>query len=261
MDLWTKGTDVVSYEKAIRRVAEKDESLCVTTSNSFVRMVLLNVAFHWNLRVFTRHLKKQRKGDYYDMGSHVVELKEVHIARPAFGYVPPSRSLVDLRNSCVRLLGKGHYHKKWDSLKIKVFPEIAPLNEGETTAMSRHEVPRDVLAFIIALLPSLGAVARVRRVCRRWNDCAEQPNVWRSQLDLLLSKSQCARDTFLAMKTGSTDPRLLLRTLLVTPKAASCQEPDCFRLCHNHARPIPSRAVEMKRQDGSGTSSKVFMIL
>ncbi len=181
-----------------------------------------------------------------------MEVKHVYIEKPDVGYAPPKESLADLKNRWSRLHAKGISVKKWGELQLpeRNYAQIEPLGAGQESALSKHEVPKDVVAFIFALLP-LPDVARCRRVCRRWNECAARSSVWHAQLDAYVNRSELTRKAFVEMKKDPRWAAATLRQLKLAPLAEHyCTIPGCFRFFHEHGAQIPADAVEQTVKKG-----------
>ena len=245
LDLWSRGANLLQYEQLVRDVAETGVSVRVLAVNSFYRLVLLNVAAFYNLQCFSKLLRIDNKGGY--LGKEV-QIKNVWICKPDVGYVPPRESLADLKNRWSRLHATGKSVRKWSELQLlhTQFAQIEPLEPGKESAMSLHAVPKDLLAFIFALVP-LPDFARCRRVCRRWNECAERQSVWRAHLDAMVNRSELTRKAFVEMKWDDKDAMSTLRQLKKVPLGEGmCLLPNCFQLRHEHGAVVPADAAELK---------------
>jgi hypothetical protein len=244
LDLWAKGADLPKYERTVRHVAETGEVVRVLTMNSFHRLVLVNVALHYGLRVFSKLAYVEQKGPEWGPHGKAVEVKNVFICRPEGEYEAPAETLADLKNRWARLHNTGKSVKKWTPLQLAsgAYARIEPLESNQQSAMSRHEVPKDLMAFIFALV-SLADVARCRRVCRQWNECAARPSVWHAQLEVFVNRNEVTRKAFVAMKKDSGDAAATLRQLKLSALPDGyCAIVGCFPFFHEHGVSIPKDA-------------------
>ncbi len=236
MELWSR-TDMRAFEYSMRSVAETGLPLRVLTMTKRSRVALYAVAAYWKLRVLTRpnhgSSYKGRHGNWRGL-----QLKDVYVCRPPPPYEPPTTTLVDLRNRWTHVRSTGSSRPKW---KLRCEGEVVlPLASGETTAFSRHELPADIVAFILSLLPSVGDLARCRRVCRKWNEIAEdRQSIWRAHLETLLDLSVPELKLAKMKQTGG-NARAALRHFLLTHKnGLVCKDAKCLHLYHTHGGAVP----------------------
>ncbi len=243
LEKWNSGTDVRKFELAIMEVACSGIALVVWESNSFRRWMIYQVAFHWNLRIRARVIRRFRGGGPAWLAPDL-KLVEIHIARPEV-YERPKRTLLEMKNAIARIRNTKNVmdvkaHTLDDDSKQE-FAEIPPLHESEPCWFEL--LPKDVICLIMSML-SLSSLAKLARASKLFSVCASRNEVWTAQCKKLLESDSSNVTAFRAVgngdeKLGRESKTLLQEVILEVGKHSGgmCSKPLCFSTCsHAHGR-------------------------
>jgi hypothetical protein len=160
--LFSLGADIRSKERVIKEVAASGVSLTVVCSNSFVRLLLYEVAFHWGLTVRAHTLRTWESGGPWHASRQVKMVQstdfwvgfcfsshfQVHISRPD-SYALPRRTLMEMRNDYARVHNEPHRIKEGQRdhvVELEKFAEIPPLSPDDPVCHFLR-LPKDMCAI------------------------------------------------------------------------------------------------------------------